>query len=128
MVLFQVFLPGRCSSGKNAIQITRSGHRYPSKKFVEWRDGATAHVLKAKNQIRAVFPFAVPIKGTFSYFPIDRRRRDVPGMLDAIEHLLERCGIVKDDVLIEDVDFRTYRNYQDYEGAAPGVMIVLETK
>jgi hypothetical protein len=34
------------------------------------------------------------------YWPGDKRKRDMPGMADAICHCLERAGIVADDSLL----------------------------
>lgn len=45
-------------------------------------------------------------------------------MLDALFHLLERGGVIKDDSLIKDVVWETRR----FDPGGPGVSIVLETK
>lgn len=43
-----------------------------------------------------------------NYYPGDKRRRDVAGMLDAIGHCFERANIVSDDKLLEDVTWKTH--------------------
>lgn len=99
-------LSGQVPSGKNAMQVTRTGRHYPLKRFTDWRD-------KAEVQIRAQvgYPNAqeTACKAVFAYFPGDLRRRDVPGMIDALFHLFERMEIVKDDALIKDVTWITFQ-------------------
>jgi Holliday junction resolvase RusA-like endonuclease len=46
-----------------------------------------------------------PCHGRFAYFAGDLRRRDVPGMMDALFHVLERSGIVRDDSLIQTAEW-----------------------
>jgi len=41
--------------------------------------------------------FALPVDVEINYWTGDRRRRDAPGIIDALWHLLERCGVVSDD-------------------------------
>lgn len=41
-----------------------------------------------------------PCNITVDYWAKDRIRRDVPGILDALYHLLEYSGIVTDDVFL----------------------------
>lgn len=91
-------LTGKMKSGKNSVVVTRSGQRFPSKPFVEWR----ASML---SQIKAQFqaePIAVPCAVQVRYTPGDRIRRDVPGIMDAICHVLERSGVVADDYFCQD--------------------------
>ena len=124
MLLFT--LTGQVLSGKNHMQIGRDGRHYPLPRWAKWRD----------EMVRQVIPFTI-IKGKrFSYCieqPCkahvvfrhgDRRRRDVAGMLDALCHVLERAGVVKDDSLIVDWDVATSAVIHD----KPSVWIRLETQ
>ena len=93
-------LDGILPSGKNAVIVTRSGHRFPQKRFVEWR-------TKALKELRAQCDgFPQPIRQRLTllvdYTPGDLRTRDVAGMMDAICHLLERSGLIENDGLIRD--------------------------
>jgi len=97
-------LKGQVPSGKNAMQITRTGRHYPLKRFIDWRSNAEAQI---RSQVGFPQPIEQPCKAFFTYFPGDLRRRDVPGMIDALFHVLERLNIVRDDSLIKDVDWET---------------------
>ena len=128
MILFHVTLPGPVKGGKNSIGITRTGMRYPKKAFVEWRNRSAWYVLAAKRLlIGKTFPILVPVRATIHYYPPDRRRRDVPALIDGLWHLLEHkdCGIVADDALIEDVYFVTHR---DAPKENAGVTVTMEAK
>ena len=97
-------LTGQMPSGKNAVNVTRSGHRYPNERFVAWREKA---MWEVKIQLRGQELFSPDSKVYMEmwYCPGDLRRRDVPGMEDALCHLFEKMGIVKDDCQICDQNF-----------------------
>ncbi|MDH5738704.1 MAG: hypothetical protein OEY77_00095 [Nitrospira sp.] len=88
-------------SGKNAVQITRNGHRYPNKRFKKWRD-------EAMSQVGNTPVFKGPVSMTVDYTPGDNIRRDVPGLLDALCHLIEKIGTVEDDAQVKCVQWTTY--------------------
>jgi Holliday junction resolvase RusA-like endonuclease len=60
-----------------------------------------------------------PVKLYVLYTPGDRRRRDVPGMLDAILHLLEKAEVVEDDAQIVDVSWHT----EPMNSCHPGALV-----
>lgn len=97
--VFQV--KGQLPSGKNAVQITRHGRRYPNKRFKAWRDAAIAHLIDPAR-------FDGPVSLTVDYTPGDRIRRDAPGLLDALCHLIEKVGIVQDDAQVKNVTWTTF--------------------
>ena len=103
---FQLF--GQMPSGKNQVKITRTGHRYPDKRFVAWRKDALLQLQKPCEQYRQEGVY-LPLGSTISlkciYTPGDRRVRDVPGILDALCHLLMQANIVEDDGLIRNVEW-----------------------
>ena len=99
----QIVLLGQPPSGKNSIKTTRTGHRYPSKRFALWRDQAVIHVKIQWRSPIITKPCAIKI----NYWPGDLRRRDVPGICDAIFHVLERAGVTADDTFFQDVHFIT---------------------
>ena len=91
-------LKGQVRGGKNNMGRTKTGKSYPKKLFADWR-------AEAIRQIRAQLPsgwtpIAVPCNVRLDYVAEDRRRRDMPAVLDAIFHCMERAGVVKDDTLI----------------------------
>lgn len=94
---------GQLRGGKNAILTTRTGHRYPNPSWAKTRD----EVLKQIMSQRKNPPITQRSKITINYWPGDKRRRDVPGMMDFVFHVLEKAGVVKDDALFADVYFVT---------------------
>ena len=89
-------------SGKNAVQITRTGKRYPGKRFKAWRDEAMGKIPYPVTEFRG------PVTMIVDYVPGDNIRRDVPGLLDALCHLIEKVGIVQDDAQVKCVQWTTF--------------------
>ena len=116
-----ITIAGHILGGKNHINITRTGHRYPNKAWAAWRDDAVSQV---RCQLPAGFkPFDQPVNMRLAYHAGDRRRRDMPAILDSIFHVLERAGVVADDTLIW-----VTSSSRDYDKARPRACIVLEGK
>lgn len=97
-------LTGIIHGGKNQINITRTGHRYPNPNFVKWRNETLKQIMAqlpkdftAIDNINYVWDFI--------YTAGDNRRRDLPAILDALFHCLERSNVVTDDSLIKNVKF-----------------------
>lgn len=88
-------------SGKNAVQTTRTGKRYPGKRFKAWRDEAMGQLSYP------VTEFTGPVSMIVDYVPGDNIRRDVPGLLDALCHLIEKVGLVQDDAQVKSVRWTT---------------------
>lgn len=101
---FDVFMPNMVS-GKNSITVTRTGLRFPTARFVAWRDEVVRQLVAHKN--KAFQPFAKSMSCAIAYTPNDGRMRDVPGMVDAIYHSLERAQIVTNDGLIINLTWLT---------------------
>lgn len=101
-------LTGQIPSGKNAIIITRTGKRFPAERFRKWKAEALKQ-LKEQNIAKPMIDS--PISVSVEYTPGDNRRRDVPGMIDALWHIIEHYGIVTDDRWLgyckEKVSFKT---------------------
>ena len=109
-------LKGQVRGGKNNMGRTKTGKSYPKKLFADWR-------AEAIRQIRAQLPsgwtpIAVPVNVRIDYVAEDRRRRDMPAVLDAIFHCMERAGVVKDDTLLW-----VTQSSRSYDKAEPGVTI-----
>lgn len=94
-------IEGQIKSGKNHMQVTRTGRHFPLKSWAIWRDSVLAQIAVQKKEKMVDVPATI----TLQYWKSDNRRRDVPGMIDAIFHCLERAGIVKDDSLFINVDW-----------------------
>jgi Holliday junction resolvase RusA-like endonuclease len=96
--------------------VTKSGRHYAKPTFKRWRDDAV-------RQIHPQLPFpwtaiAVPCNVRLDYVAGDKRRRDMPAVLDAVWHVLEKAGVVADDTLLWAV-----QSSRSYDKAAPGVTI-----
>lgn len=85
---------GQIPSGKNAVLITRTGRRYPAKRFQAWRNEAMRQLPPVAG------PFVGPLHLIVDYVKGDLRRRDLPGMTDALLHLIEKAGYVLDDAQV----------------------------
>jgi len=96
-------------SGKGQIRKTwRKGKlvHCPQKRFTDWRRQAAKEIL---TQIRITDkPLTGPLAASVTYVPGDRRTRDIPGMVDALWHLLEFAGVVVDDGQIIDLTWATW--------------------
>ena len=93
-------LVGKLKGGKNAVQTTRSGRRYPNPAFVTWRNEMLRQVA---DQLEPASLLVTPARLTVYYYHGDNLRRDVDNLLGGLFHLLERAGLVKDDTLIKEV-------------------------
>lgn len=107
MALLILRLSEQIPSGKNHVRITRTGRRYPTARFAQWR--ATAyqqlHSQLIKQPAWRQWPSGASMSLTVYYRPLDRRRRDVPGMLDALLHLLEQTEVIQDDAQVKTVSW-----------------------
>lgn len=97
MILYQFTISGQCPSGKNAIIVTRTGHRFPNQRFVDWRNHALTEIFQ---QIKIKEVIDYPISVDIKYMAGDRIRRDMPGIIDALWHVIEKAGIVSDDTYL----------------------------
>ncbi len=109
-------LTSQVRGGKNGMGVTRTGRHYAKPTFKRWRDDAV-------RQIHPQLPFpwtaiAVPCNVRLDYVAGDKRRRDMPAVLDAVWHVLEKAGVVADDTLLWAV-----QSSRSYDKAAPGVTI-----
>ena len=115
-------LRDQIKSGKNALLITRTGRHVPSSAFVQWRKQASKEVLAQVSLHKK--PLLGPLVCVADYVPQDQRRRDLPGLADAIWHLLEYTGLIQDDSQIVELHWHGYK--QDV--AAPCLKVTLTEK
>ena len=106
--LLQFRLSSQIRGGKNNMLMTKTGRHYPNKSFVAWRQEATEEMDRSIRYapIPIKLPLADKLRATIAYCPQDKRRRDVPAMLDALWHLIEHIGLIKDDAQIKEVVWR----------------------
>lgn len=96
---------GQCPSGKNQVQLLwRNGkvHRYPNKTFKAWREDAVKQWLGQTPRVA----LGTPVSLLCTYWPGDRRVRDVPGQIDAIFSLLVYARVLKNDGLVWNVTWK----------------------
>ena len=116
---FHLTLTGQLPSGKNAMQVTRTGRHYPKLRFQLWRDEAVYALMQQWKRRKMM---STPNHLTCDYWPGDLRTRDVPGMLDALFHALVKAEIIQDDGLIHNVTWRRH----ELNRKAPKVILTLE--
>ena len=97
-VFLRLVICGQVKGGKNNICITRTGHRFPNAAWGKWRDEA---MMGVKEQLKPGFKtIAEPVNVRLTYIAGDKRRRDMPAIIDSIWHVLEKVGVVSDDTLL----------------------------
>lgn len=116
-------IKGQIKSGKNAMQVARTGRHYPLKTFVDWRTDVIGQLV-AQEINRHHMPLEGPQMAFFTYHPGDLRRRDVPGMIDALFHVFEKFGIVSDDAQFQHVHWVT----MPVNRVNPRVEVTIEAK
>lgn len=109
--------------GKNNIVITRAGMRFPKPAWAKWRDQAVMQVRTQLVAIRGFKPFTEPVSVDFWYFAGDKRRRDMPAIIDSVWHVLEKAGVVEDDTLLWITS-----GQREYKKDGCGVCMYLETE
>ncbi len=92
-------LLGQCTSGKNSVIVTRTGKRFPSQRFTLWRNDMMGQILPQIEHYKKMvqLPLCGPVSVSVLYKSKDRLRRDAPGIIDALWHLLEKSGVITDD-------------------------------
>lgn len=90
-----ITITGQIRGGKNSVQTTKTGRRYPNKVWAKWRDDAVCEVVA---QIpKGWKPISQHTNVRMEYFAGDKRRRDMPAIIDAAFHVLEKAGFTEDD-------------------------------
>ena len=91
-------ITGQIRGGKNNMIVTRTGKHFPKPEWARWRDTT---VSELQRQLPAHWkPVAVPMNVRLDYVAGDKRRRDMPAIIDAIWHAMEKAGVVEDDTLL----------------------------
>lgn len=96
--VLKLVILGQIRGSKNAIQVTRTGRRYPNAKWAAWRDFAVAQILSQLP--KGWETITEPVSMELDYYAGDRKRRDMPGTCDAVFHCLEKSLTVADDTLL----------------------------
>ena len=116
MKKFEFKIHGPIKGGKNHINITRTGHRYPNHKWAMWRNMI---VYDLKGFMPDGFQiFDKPITMKVVYTPADLKRRDLPAILDSIFHVMEKANLVTDDFLVKDLIWESRPKDKENAGAS----------
>lgn len=114
----KITIESQIVGGKNNLIVTRSGRRVPRAPWARWRDRT---VREVRGQLpRGWKPITTPTGITLEYWAGDKRRRDMPAVLDAIFHILEKAGVVADDTLLW-----VTKSSRGYDKEAPRVELVI---
>jgi len=93
-----ITITGQIRGGKNSVQTTKTGRRYPNKVWAKWRDAAVREVAsQIPKDWRAI---SEPTNIRMEYWAGDKRRRDMPAIIDAAFHVLEKAGFTEDDTYL----------------------------
>lgn len=119
-------IPGNCPSGKNQ-QLTRwdkDGKKVKAadKRFLAWRNAAQSEIHLALRG-RPDLPLRGRLRAKILYTPGDHILRDVPGIMDAIWHLLEHSGVIQNDAQIREL---ASWDENPVSGPLAGVLVELE--
>lgn len=101
----RIIIHGQIRGGKNNINITRTGHRYPNPVWAKWRNQVVKEI--SSQLTRSFKTIDKPCSAIILYYRGDLRRRDVPASLDSILHCLERANVVADDSLVVNVNWQS---------------------
>jgi Holliday junction resolvase RusA-like endonuclease len=94
----EIIVSGQVRGGKNNMIVLRSGIHIPKKEWAKWRDQKVAEV---KAQLpKGWMPIDKPTNFSLKYVAGDKRRRDLPAILDSLYHVLEKAGVVADDTFL----------------------------
>lgn len=84
---------------------SRSGHRYLSLKGKAYAIAVRAAFLTQAASQAASMPWTGRVGYRLRFLPPDRRERDLPNHIKAIEDGLTKCGLWRDDSQVDDGHF-----------------------
>jgi crossover junction endodeoxyribonuclease RusA len=96
---FKVKLPVP-PTANNLFPTSKSGHRFPSKKYTEWKLHAAAVFA---SQHKTPYTLSGNIVATYKFSFSDARRRDIANFEKAVTDFLVQKGVIEDDCLIDEL-------------------------
>lgn len=111
-------LVGQVRGGKNAMGVTTAGKHYARPAFKAWRSEMDAQICAQLREYPEFLGISEPVNIRVEYIAGDKKRRDMTGILDALFHLLEYCGVIHDDSLLWVTE-----SSRSYDKSNPGVTI-----
>lgn len=98
-----LLVPGIPRTKKNSGRIVRAGKRHiilPSAAWCEWAELATHEIAKQLRKMPKMFPLTDADINCKALFYRDANRGDAVGFYQGLADLLEKAGVVCDDVQI----------------------------
>lgn len=96
------------------INSRKTGGRFPSPQYKEWRKAAGQAVLvQGRKHIRGKVNIAIGIMRP------DRRRRDISNLMKAVEDLLVEMQVIEDDSLVEKISIQ-------WVAAGPACVVIVQ--
>ena len=95
---------GQLPSGKGQIRkVFRGGKliHYPQARFAKWRADACKQLMNGQLGDMITYPCEMSV----DYTPGDLITRDISGLQDALFHLFEYAGVIKNDGLIRGIGY-----------------------
>lgn len=126
--MIEFIFKGQMVSGKNQVQTAMVRGRlikFPNARFKKWRADFQSQLFAQRFGKKLPLPFSGPVCLSVLYYPGDRLRRDLTGILDALFHAVEvKNGgcIVNDDSQFKMVAIEERELRRD----APGISIAVE--
>lgn len=103
--VLRLVIDGQVRGGKNAMGVGQSGKHYAQPLFRNWRNRTRDSIItQIPAKLRSVAwmrktgaIFTGEVTVNLEYWSGDKRRRDQSAIIDALWHVLEGAGVVKDD-------------------------------
>lgn len=121
----KLVIKGQVRGGKNNMKITRTGKHYPDPLFVAWRDEACWQLKGQLKKVEESLPIKDPVSITIDYIAGDRKIRDVPAILDALWHVLNKVGVVEDDSQLGGLGCSVHFNFCGVDKNHPQVTMII---
>jgi len=104
---FEAVLTGRPITKKNHMNVVRAGSRLIPIQSQQYQDYEAACLWQLKRSTRAftAYPKTARLNLKALYYMPDRRSRpDLVGLLQATQDILQKAGVVEDDVVFVGLD------------------------
>jgi Holliday junction resolvase RusA-like endonuclease len=117
-------VPGIPRTKKNSPRIVRIGNFnkiLPSKAYLDWEKAAILHLTPHLAKLRDILPLECPVNCSATFYR-DANRGDACNYYQALADMLEKAGVIRDDVQIEQWDGSRLTKSDTY----PRIEVLLE--
>lgn len=98
--MISVTIPLNPVTKKNSQRIIKCGQYsriMPSKQYMQYEKSAVHYLMNTKAKERLIKPIDNPCEVTAVFYMQTRRRVDLTNLLEAVDDVLVKCGILEDD-------------------------------